>query len=817
MVRFSIVFMVLILGLVIADISSAANTVPTEVQMPGSQPADVSGFDSPGNCANCHSNYNNATTAAAGEGEPQHEPSTGWAGGAMANAGRDPIFWAALAIAEQDFDGSGDLCVRCHSTTGWYEGRSTPTDGSGLAATDSDGVDCDTCHKMTNPDNTELIGVMNSPFIANCSDDRIDVTGATASCESAGQGYYGSGMTSIWAGPEKLGPYSQTAAPHAFTQSNFHRDVDFCGSCHDVSNPIVGDLAPGNGKQLGAPHVVSSQDTNAGVGNLGGPVAEKAAFNNPPHAYGTSERTFSEYKASALPTTKVSEFSSLPLDLRKPGGSLEVTYQAALLAGQGGDYADGTTRYFSCQSCHMRPTNSKGASFNSADVRPDLPQHDHTGGNYWLVDMINYQDSLGQLRLGGGVTANQVTAMDLGQLRAVQHLTEAASLNIDNDTLKVVNLTGHKLISGYPEGRRMWLNIKWYDASSNLLREDGAYGPLFDDDEQPVMIANPAGGADVHVESIIDLEDPNIRIYDAHNAVTKEWAETLIATAVQPEEFVLGYDRYTGDAIGTLGDLAAQAAGTHEETFHFALNNLVSKDTRIPPYGMSYDIALKRNALPVPASQYGAGTPGSTYNYWDEVDLDSLKPVAAVSAEITLYYQGTSWEYIQFLKEANDGQNMFLGQEGVKMLQAWVNAEVPVAIEVAGDRKMVPPIEMATAFWGAPLNLPPVAVDDNFNTPPGTELVAAAPGVLGNDTDENMATLSAVLVTDVSNGLLTLAADGSFSYLPNPGFIGVDSFSYQANDGLSSSNTVIAEIIVKEECTFFTVPIQGRKSVVFCI
>jgi hypothetical protein len=70
-------------------------------------------------------------------------------------------------------------------------------------------------------------------------------------------------------------------------------------------------------------------------------------------------------------------------------------------------------------------------------------------------------------------------------------------------------------------------------------------------------------------------------------------------------------------------------------------------------------------------------------------------------AEITLYYQGTSWEYIQFLNLANDGQNAFLGQEGVNMLEAWINADVPVAIEVAGDRKMVPPVVMATASWEA--------------------------------------------------------------------------------------------------------------------
>ena len=37
----------------------------------------------------------------------------------------------------------------------------------------------------------------------------------------------------------------------------------------------------------------------------------------------------------------------------------------------------------------------------------------------------------------------------------------------------VVNHTGHKVISGYPEGRRMWLNIEWRDAAGEVIRVDG--------------------------------------------------------------------------------------------------------------------------------------------------------------------------------------------------------------------------------------------------------------------------------------------------------------------------------------------------------
>ena len=126
-----LIFVILCLG----DQVQAALVVPTDIQQPGTQPDEVGNLESPDKCDNCHGGY-----------DPAVEPAFNWRGSMMANAGRDPIFWATMAIAEQDFDGSGDMCIRCHSTGGWYAGRSTPTDGSGLAQGDADGVDCDTCH-----------------------------------------------------------------------------------------------------------------------------------------------------------------------------------------------------------------------------------------------------------------------------------------------------------------------------------------------------------------------------------------------------------------------------------------------------------------------------------------------------------------------------------------------------------------------------------------------------------------------------------------------------------------------------------------------
>ena len=95
-----------------------------------------------------------------------------------------------------------------------------------------------------------------------------------------------------------------------------------------------------------------------------------------------------------------------------------------------------------------------------------------------------------------------------------------------------------------------------------------------------------------------------------------------------------------------------------------------------------------------------------------------------------------------------------------------------------------------------PVNDAPTAVDDSYTLLSNTTLTINAPGVLGNDTDPEGDPLTAVVATNPMNGTLTLNPDGSFTYTPNAGFFGSDSFTYQANDGAADSNAATVTLLV---------------------
>jgi len=96
-----------------------------------------------------------------------------------------------------------------------------------------------------------------------------------------------------------------------------------------------------------------------------------------------------------------------------------------------------------------------------------------------------------------------------------------------------------------------------------------------------------------------------------------------------------------------------------------------------------------------------------------------------------------------------------------------------------------------------PVNNSPVATDDDYIVEEDTVLnVEDDSGVLNTDSDVENDPFTAVLVSEVSDGVLTLNSDGSFTYEPNDDFTGIDSFTYTANDGFSDSNIATVNITV---------------------
>jgi hypothetical protein len=215
-------------------------------------------------------------------------------------------------------------------------------------------------------------------------------------------------------------------------------------------------------------------------------------------------------------------------------------------------------------------------------------------------------------------------ALKAGSDRAKQQLLLAATLknvNYDSATgalsFQIQNNTAHKLISGFPEGRRMFINIKAYNGGQ-LIHEVNPYdytvGTLKGIDHS--LSSPPLGPNETRVAELV---------YEIHPSST-----------------------LTGES----------------KTFHFVLADGRYKDNRIPPKGFDISEAQSRLSEPVwdgvndpnyfTADEYAGG--------YDDIDLNIAS--GADYVEINLYYQGTSREYVEFLRdEINGVQNLTLPGE----------------------------------------------------------------------------------------------------------------------------------------------------------
>ncbi len=103
----------------------------------------------------------------------------------------------------------------------------------------------------------------------------------------------------------------------------------------------------------------------------------------------------------------------------------------------------------------------------------------------------------------------------------------------------------------------------------------------------------------------------------------------------------------------------------------------------------------------------------------------------------------------------------------------------------------------------------PTAVNDVFVVTTGGALTLTAAQLTSNDIDADDTDLDAVVTDDPRHGTLTTNADGSFTYTPNAGFSGSDSFSYRAFDGIFHSNVATVTLDVKSSAPMLRIDDTG--------
>jgi hypothetical protein len=169
--------------------------------------------------------------------------------------------------------------------------------------------------------------------------------------------------------------------------------------------------------------------------------------------------------------------------------------------------------------------------------------------------------------------------------------------------------------------------------------------------------------------------------------------------------------------------------------------------------------------------------PGVLANDSDEngdsiiVDISSVSPVS--NGELTIYVDG-SFVYVPDADFSGEDTFTYEATDGV------LNSE------------------MATVTITVREPIAPVANNDSYEVDQDDVLEVNAPGILRNDTDEDSNAIMAELLEGTSSGQLVFSSDGSFTYIPEEGFYGTDSFRYTAFDGELSSEEATVTITVNQ-------------------
>ena len=512
-------------------------TTSEDFYQPGTQPGQpgFQVFSESWNCLSCH-NFEDDDNP-----EEITSPHINWAGSMMAQSARDPVWQAAVVIANQDAAGAGEFCIRCHAPKGWVEGRSSGGDLDALWNPDDlDGITCSFCHRMVDPISSAENPAQDVDILQHLIDG----------------GHYpdpahpGNGRFILDPVDDRRGPLDDVGINmHGASQiwySPHHEEAEACAACHDVSTPTL------------------SLNESTGIYELNDLDAAHPTQNTY-HMF-PEQRTYSEWLHS---------------DFAADG----VAFPDGRFGGDG--HPDGIMR--SCQDCHMPKTHGANCSFwyfPDIGSRDDIDIHAFAGGNTWVIGAVHDLWDPSETNLTDEI-------VNLSMQRTADLLAAASDMDVTQEgsqlDVRVTNWSGHKLPTGMPEGRRMWLNVQFMDDAGGLVEEFGGYD---------------------WVEA--ELDEAGTQVWEAKLGVSD-----------------------------TMSDLTGVESGP---SFHLMLCDEIVKDNRIPPVGFTNAAFETIQANPV-------GTYYEDGQHWSDTSFEI--PSNADQAVVTLYFQTTTREMMEFLRDAN--------------------------------------------------------------------------------------------------------------------------------------------------------------------
>ncbi len=658
-------------GVIYADVPGGRSApVGVAVPNPGTQqqelanitfPAPYNTFEFIVTCAACHG----------GTIDQQAGHFGNWAGTAMASAMRDPVFRANQQIVNQNVldltgqDGAGNVCIRCHSPNAWYSGRTDPNlagkaDASNaihsiVLSTDDEGVMCEFCHRV-------IGGVTQQRADLDPNDPAWNMMAGLSDWPHQGNPYpdgpnagmpYGDATLQILDGMNYGGKYGGTSAV-------YFNDVPLDGTTY--TGQTYGIFPPGWRDSLG--NDVSGQPVFAPDGSV--PVHFEAPIGPPQNADGTynyQDQAFSpEHTTYESTFIQTSEFCGECHDLTVPVLNHGMPEQRTYTEWKFSEFGDGDGNMDArCQDCHMPTLKHEYAdgvpvSLNAdpvisgwfpyaKDRNPDggTSFHKFGGSNRDLPEMMKLlypevdMEVLGaptgnDVRIFPGMLSSRDTMYDRAKrnneimmngavdLEVISGPVESATIPGQYEvTVRVINNSGHRVPSGYPDGRRLFINMTVEDANGNPVYVSGYY------DEATATLYDEAGG---------QVED---------RALTN-----VIDATVNNQ--VMIYEKRTG--------LCDDTAGTCQMSVNL-LNDKILFDNRIPPLGFTYADYQQAGtkfwsydaATLMPFEDLGRYPDGQN---WDEVTYIFNAPTGqTLNARAAMYWQTHTREFMEYLRINN--------------------------------------------------------------------------------------------------------------------------------------------------------------------